>query len=305
MFIVKNRIIFYTLSIVLLIVSVASLSMWGLNQGIDFTGGSSIELQPIASTTAAATISPAEAKEILSQAFPESIVRAYGENGFLINTKELSVTDQTLVRENITKNLQGQYEVSRFDTIGPVLGAELKKKSMGAIIMILIAIVLFITFAFRQVSRPVSSWKYGVAAIVALFHDVIIPVGFFSIMAHFFGGYEVDALFVTALLVVLGFSIHDTIVVFDRVREHLHLGADKGKTFEEIVGISISETFVRSINTSLTTILALIAVFVWGPETTRNFALVLIVGITAGTYSSIFVGSPLLVTMAGKGVKGK
>ena len=111
--------------------------------------------------------------------------------------------------------------------------------------------------------------------------------------------------FFSAVLVVLGFSIHDTIVVFDRVREHLHLGSDKGKTFEEIVGISISETFTRSINTSLTTVLALIAVFVWGPETTRNFALVLIVGITAGTYSSIFVGSPLLVTMAGKGVKGK
>jgi preprotein translocase subunit SecF len=163
----------------------------------------------------------------------------------------------------------------------------------------LLAIVLFITFAFRHVSRPVSSWKYGVAAIVALFHDVIIPMGFFSIMAHVFGGYEVDALFITALLVVLGFSIHDTIVVFDRVRENLSHNS-KGKNFEEVVGDSVSQTFVRSINTSLTTILALIAVFVWGPETTRNFALALIVGIVAGTYSSIFVGSPLLVTMAGK-----
>jgi preprotein translocase subunit SecF len=303
MFIVKNRIIFYIISVVLIGISLTSLTVWGLNQGIDFTGGSSIELQPVASSTVVSTISRAEAKDILSQAFPESTVRAYGETGFLINTKELSVTDQVAVQENVATNLKGQYEVSRFDTIGPVLGAELKRKSVSAIVMVLLAIVLFITFAFRQVSRPVASWKYGAAAIIALFHDVIIPMGFFSIMAHFYGGYEVDALFVTALLVVLGFSIHDTIVVFDRVREHLHVGSDKGKSFEEIVGISVEETFIRSINTSITTVLALVAVFVWGPETTRNFALVLIVGIVAGTYSSIFVGSPLLVTMAGKEVK--
>lgn len=300
MFIVKNRIIFYIISVLLIGISITSLSVWGLNQGIDFTGGSSVELQPVASTTLESTISPSEVKDILAKAFPESTVRAYGEKGFLINTKELSVTDQVAIKANIATNLKGQYEVSRFDTIGPVLGAELKKKSISAIVMVLIAIVLFITFAFRQVSRPVASWKYGAAAIIALFHDVIIPMGFFSIMAHVVGGYEVDALFVTALLVVLGFSIHDTIVVFDRVREHLHVGGDKKKSFDEIVGMSISETFIRSINTSLTTVLSLVAVYLWGPETTRNFALVLIVGITAGTYSSIFVGSPLLVTMAGK-----
>jgi preprotein translocase subunit SecF len=121
-------------------------------------------------------------------------------------------------------------------------------------------------------------------------------------MNHFVGGYEVDALFITALLVVLGFSIHDTIVVFDRVRENLRVV--KGKTFEETVGMSINETFIRSINTSLTTIMALVAVYIWGPDTTQHFALVLIVGIAVGTYSSIFVGSNLLVTMAGWG-KGK
>jgi preprotein translocase subunit SecF len=166
--------------------------------------------------------------------------------------------------------------------------------------MVLLAIVLFITFAFRKVSRPVSSWKYGFTAIIALAHDVIIPVGFFAIMGHFFGGYEIDALFVTAMLVVLGFSIHDTIVVFDRVRENLHADKNKNETFENIVGQSVSETFTRSINTSLTTVLALVAVFVWGPETTRNFAMALIVGIITGTYSSIFIASPLLVTMAGR-----
>ena len=305
MFIVKNRIIFYTLSIVLFLVSVVSLSVWGLNQGIDFNGGTSIELQPLASVASTTTIVSADvAKAILVKEFSDSTVRAFGEKGFLIKTKELTVAEETQVKQELTLTLPS-YEISRFDTIGPVLGAELKKKSVSAIVLVLIAIVLFITFAFRQVSRPVASWKYGMAAIVALFHDVVIPMGFFSIMAHIYGGYEVDALFVTALLVVLGFSIHDTIVVFDRVRENLHIGAHKGKNFEEIVGISVSETFIRSINTSLTTILALVAVYIWGPETTRNFALALIVGITAGTYSSIFIGSPLLVTMAGKNAKSK
>lgn len=302
MFIVKNRIIFYILSAILIGGSIISLSFWGLNQGIDFKGGSAIELT-LASTTPAGAVVGDAAKDVLENTIPESTVRAYGTNGFLIKTVELDAAEQVAIKSQLASVLPA-YEISRFDTIGPVLGAELKKKSIGAIIAVLIAIVLFITFAFRQVSRPVASWKYGMAAIVALFHDVIIPMGFFSVMAHFVGGYEVDALFITALLVVLGFSIHDTIVVFDRVRENLSHNS-KGKNFEEVVGASINETFVRSINTSLTTILALIAVFVWGPETTRNFALALIVGILAGTYSSIFVGSPLLVTMAGKGAKVK
>ena len=297
MFIVKNRIIFYILSTLLIATSIVSLSLWGLNQGIDFKGGSAIEVQVNASSTSA-LLSSEEAKEVLETTFPESTVRAYGEKGFLIKTVDLDTVAQLAIKTKLAEVLPS-YEISRFDTIGPVLGAELKKKSVTAIVLVLLAIVLFITFAFRHVSKPVASWKYGIAAIVALFHDVIIPMGFFSIMAHMFGGYEVDALFVTALLVVLGFSIHDTIVVFDRVRENLSHNS-KGKNFEEVVGDSVSQTFVRSINTSLTTILALIAVFVWGPETTRNFALALIVGIVAGTYSSIFVGSPLLVTMAGK-----
>lgn len=298
MFIVKKRIIFYTLSILLIIASLAAVSVWGLNFGIDFKGGSSIELQPNASSTAVA-ITGDQAKEVLQNTFPESTVRAYGGEGFLIKTTELDIPAQEKLRTDIAKVLPS-YEISRFDNIGPILGEELKKKSIGAIIAVLLAIVLFITFAFRQVSKPVSSFKYGLAAIVALAHDVIIPIGFFAFMSHFVGGYEIDALFVTALLVVLGFSIHDTIVVFDRVRENLHLDKNKSATFEHIVGESISETFIRSINTSLTTVLALIAVFVWGPETTQNFALALIVGIITGTYSSIFIGSPLLVTMAGK-----
>jgi preprotein translocase subunit SecF len=263
-----------------------------LNYGIDFAGGSSIEIQPISTST---VVSQIDAKKVLDQNFKDAVVRPYGESGFIIKTKEI-VENQGVELNSKLSSILPTHQVSRVDSIGPTLGAELKQKSITSIILVLLAIVLFITFAFRQISYPISSWKYGFAAIVALFHDVVIPIGFFSIMNHFVGIYEVDALFITALLVVLGFSIHDTIVVFDRVRENLRVSKDKN--FENIVGKSISETFIRSINTSLTTILALIAVYVWGPDTTRNFALVLIVGIAAGTYSSIFVGSNLLVTMA-------
>lgn len=292
MFIVKNRIIFYILSVLLIGTSLFGYFNYGLNYGIDFTGGSSIEIQPTSTST---MVTQVEAKKVLDENFEGAVVRPYGEAGFIIKTKDIIVSGDVSFANKLNSVLP-THAITRVDTIGPTLGAELKQKSVTSIVLVLIAIVLFITFAFRQVSGTVSSWKYGLASIVALFHDVIVPIGFFAIMNHFVGGYEVDALFITALLVVLGFSIHDTIVVFDRVRENLRVV--KGKSFEEIVGMSINETFIRSINTSLTTIFALIAVYVWGPDTTQHFALVLIVGIAVGTYSSIFVGSNLLVSMS-------
>lgn len=296
MFIVKNRIKFYILSILLIGVSLFGYFNYGLNYGIDFTGGSSIEIQPISTPT---MITQSEAKKVLDNNFSDAIIRPYGETGFIIKTKEIIVSGDVVFTDRLNSILP-THTVARVDTIGPTLGAELKQKSITSIVLVLLAIVLFITFAFRQVTGTVSSWKYGVASIIALFHDIIIPIGFFAIMNHFVGGYEVDALFITALLVVLGFSIHDSIVVFDRVRENLRVVK---KDFDEVVGISLTETMVRSLNTSITTIMALVAVYVWGPETTQNFALVLIVGIMAGTYSSIFVGSNLLVTMANWGKK--
>ena len=295
MFIVKNRIAFYILSAILIGASIFAYFKWDLNYGIDFTGGSSIEIQPVATST---SVTQANAKKVLDESFEGAVVRPYGEAGFIIKTQDVVDSSNTSFAQKLSTVLP-THKIERVDTIGPTLGAELKQKSITSIILVLLAIVLFITFAFRQVSGVVASWKYGVASIIALFHDVIIPIGFFAAMNHFVGGYEVDALFITALLVVLGFSIHDTIVVFDRVRENLRVV--KNKSFEEVVGISVSETFVRSINTSLTTILALVAVYIWGPDTTHHFALALIIGIAAGTYSSIFVGSNLLVTMAGWG----
>jgi preprotein translocase subunit SecF len=174
---------------------------------------------------------------------------------------------------------------------------ELQSKAVKAIAVVILMIVLFVTFAFRKVSKQVASWKYGLATIIALAHDVIIPTGIFVFLGHV-AGIEIDLLFVTGLLAILGYSVHDTIVVFDRVRENLSLTSNvrTGEEFEVVVGKSVSQTFARSINTSLTIFITLLALFIYGSSATATFALLLIVGLIAGTYSSIFVASPLLVT---------
>ena len=184
-------------------------------------------------------------------------------------------------------------EEKQFDSVGPVVGQELKRRAYIAIGTVLFLIVIYIAFAFRKVSRPVAPWKYGLAAIIALFHDIFIPTGIFSILGHYLG-VEIDLLFVTGLLTILGFSVHDTIVVFDRIRENLRKGL--GKNFEETVNISVNQTITRSINTSLTVFLTLLAIFIFGGASVKYFALLLMIGVFFGTYSSIFVASSLLVT---------
>lgn len=289
MFIVNNRKIFYTISIILLAFSLFSIAKFGLNFGIDFKGGSIVEVQYPVTASSSPAITSEEIKSLLqAQNIGEVVVRQAGADGYIIRTKALSEVE----RKMVVATLGG--EVKRFDSVGPVLGDELKGKAVWSIVLVMLAIVLFITYVFRHVSKPVSSWKYGTVAIIALLHDVIVPTGVFAYLGRN-GGYEVDALFVTALLVILGFSIHDTIVVFDRTRENLRVGSGK-KSFTQIVGESITQTLSRSINTSFTTMLALVALYFFGPETTKNFSLVLIMGIAVGTYSSIFIGSPLLVT---------
>jgi preprotein translocase subunit SecF len=184
----------------------------------------------------------------------------------------------------------------RFTTIGPTLGAELQRKAIAGIIVVLVMIIIFIAWAFRKVSRPLSSWKYGVVAIITLAHDVLVPAGVFAVLGQFMG-VEIDLLFLTALLAILGYSINDTIVVFDRIRENLagSYRTNMKEGFDQIVGRSLRETFMRSINTSLTTSLVLIALLVFGSPAIFYFALALLIGIIAGTYSSIFIASPLLV----------
>jgi preprotein translocase subunit SecF len=267
--------------------------IFGLRPGIDFTGGSLLDVSFGGGKPTADEVS----KVLNSLNFKDASIRSSGE-GFIIRLKEISQTEKDSIMQNLSSG--GKYSPAEktFSTIGPILGREAIQKSWISIILVLSAIVLFIAFAFRKVSMPVSSWIYGLVTVLALLHDVIVPTGAFALLGHFYG-FEVDTLFVTALLVILGFSVHDTIVVFDRIRENLRKNEDYGnkKNFETIVGESISETFVRSINTSLTVLLAILILYIFGPETIRNFTLVLLIGIFIGTYSSIFIGSTLLVTI--------
>lgn len=296
--IVKYRKIFYFISGTLFVIAIASLFIWGLNLGIDFKGGTSIEVEytnarpdtsALSTKLDALTLDPA-IKGLYT-------ITPYGTNGYQIKMRNVSESEKKVVIASLS-DATSSATLASFNSIGPVLGQEAESKSMTSILLVVIAIVLFITFAFRKVSEPVSSWKYGLITIVALLHDVILPTGIFAILGHF-AGYEVDTLFVTAILVILGFSVHDTIVVFDRVRENLKINRENrnAKTFETVVGESINQTIVRSINTSLTTMLAVLAVYFLGPDTTRHFALTLVIGIFFGTYSSIFIASNLLVTV--------
>lgn len=269
-----------------------ALSIWGLSPGIDFKGGSIIEVEYTERPTVEAVNTALSGLPLGSYS-----VRETGERGYIIRTDELSPEIHSVVMTALSDSGKVSLTEKRFNSIGPVLGKEAIEKSWMSISLVLLAIILFITFAFRKVSRPVSSWKYGLIAIVALGHDVLIPTGVFAVLGHY-AGFEIDTLFVTALLVVLGFSIHDTIVVFDRVRENLRRNTEyhEKKQFDTIVGESINQTFVRSINTSLTTLIAIAVLYTFGPDATKHFSLTLLIGIIAGTYSSIFIGSPLLVT---------
>lgn len=294
MFIIKYRKIWYVLSGLIVAVSLFALFNFGLKPGIDFTGGSLIEVEYLNGRPDARDV---QAK-LESANIGSVVLRLSGENGFIIRAKDLAEVEHLSVLDAISSF--GEYEEKRFDSIGPIIGKELKEKSWIAIVLVMLMIIAFISFAFRKVSSgtkkddSVSSFKFGLVAIVALAHDVIIPAGVFAVLGKYFG-IEIDILFITALLTVLGFSVNDTIVVFDRVRENLK--ELHGKSFEEIVGTSVRQTLTRSINTSLTTIFVLMSVYLFAGESTKYFALTLMIGIIAGTYSSIFLASPLLVTL--------
>ena len=293
MFIIKYRKIFYALSGILTALSVGAIFVWGLNLGIDFKGGAIVEVSYLDGRPEIIAV-----KENLDKLSLGSYsLQPAGSDGFILRSRAINDAERPLIQESFSLKGAEKVEVKRFNSIGPVLGKEAAIKSIISILIVIFCIVIFIAFAFRKVSEPVSSWKYGFIAIIALLHDVLVPTGVFAVLGYYYG-YEIDTLFVTALLVVLGFSIHDTIVVFDRVRENLNLsrGYREKKSFDKIVGESVSQTFTRSINTSLTTVLALVALYIFGAESTKHFSLALIIGITAGTYSSIFLGSPLLVT---------
>ena len=289
MFVIKYKNIFLGISMLIVGASILATIVFGVRIGIDFKGGSQLEITYPESRPEQVTVEDTVAKLGLTPVHVQSV----GDKGYSIKTQAIDEKQHEALVAALALNGSKVEEVS-FNSIGPSVGTELTRKALIAIVIVIIWIVLYIAFAFRKVSQPVASWKYGVIAIATLVHDIAIPTGLFAILGKL-QGTELDVLFVTALLTVLGLSVSDTIVVFDRIRENIK--KHHGDTFESIVGRSIKETFTRSISTSLTVILALLALYLFGPVTTKDFALVLITGMFFGTYSSIFVASPLLVTL--------
>ncbi len=373
--IIQKRKIWFAFSAILISASIAALSVWGLNLGIDFTGGTLMEF-----SFEEKTLNSEEIKNALKDLdLGEVNVQFSGDDSVLLRFKDVDEdTHQEIIKaldiailgedkkEEDGNNSEGDTEdvneedagvenepisgikkamaadevetidetneteesgievitdsdeeinieseeidlesaiaaneensnikEKRFDSIGPVIGNELKSTAVIAIVIALIAIVLYIGWAFRKVSRPVSSFKYGIIATITLFHDIIITLGVFAVLGHLCN-VEVGIPFVAALLAILGYSVNDTIVVFDRTRENLiRSGADD---FEKVVNKSVNETLIRSLNTSFTTLLVLVTLFLFGGTTIKYFVVALMVGISAGTYSSIFIASPLLVT---------
>ncbi len=297
MFIIKFRTVFIGVSLVLTLAALVAYFVWGLKPGIDFTGGTLMEISR-------GTASEQELTARIVEVTQSDISVRPTEGGFIARTRELTPAEVSTITEKVAAVGQGTV-VTRVSSVGPSLGDELYRKSLLALALVALGITLFIAIAFWRVSKPVSSWIYGLVTLVTLIHDVIIPVGAFSLLGAF-AQVEIDALFVVALLTILGFSVHDTIVVFDRVRENLRINQETNKQedFERTVGRSLTQTYARSINTSLTTIIVLLALFFLGGPATEDFALALLIGIAAGTYSSIFFASPLLVMIERWG-KGK
>lgn len=315
MFVILYKNIFIVIAAVLIIGSALIVAIFGLKLGIDFTGGSLTEVSYSASVPNKADLEGVvEALSIGSFTVRESSDEI-GRSGYLIRTRSLEDSERISL-ETAALSVGEGGEVTRFTSIGPVIGQELKDKSLWAIGGVALIIVLYVAFAFAGIGKPVSSWVYGGITILVLIHDVLVPMAVISILG-IIAGVEVDVLFVMAILAVLGYSVNDTIVIFDRVRENLIQNRTEKKIktniagvvhdevthtltkpFDEIVGEAVQSSMARSINTSLTTLFTLVALYFIGGSVTQTFALVLIVGVIAGTYSSIFIASPLVVTYA-------
>lgn len=293
MFVVKYRKIWFIVSLALILTALYGMFTFGFNTGVDFRGGTITEVRFDEGRPEKTSVE----EWIRSLNLGGFSVRPSGEESYIIRTQELSDEE----RENLVSALnqaESEFTIERSNTIGPVAGETLRTKALQAVAVVVLMIVLFVSFAFRKVSKPIASWKYGLVTIISLAHDVIIPTGAFVFLGYFMG-LEIDLLFVSGILAILGYSVHDTIVVFDRVRENLRVNEEhkRGEPFEQVVGRSVNETLARSINTSLTTFILLLTLYFVGSGATKDFALLLGIGIIVGAYSSIFVASPLLVTL--------
>ncbi len=287
---VKYSKVYFVFSGILVLASLFFLLYFGLKPGIDFTGGSILEVEYGESRPANQEIRDA----LAGLGLGEFSVQPADEKGLILRMKEIQEETHQGVIAKLTE--LGPLEELRFESIGPVIGQELREKTGIVIILSLVAILLYIAAAFRKLSWPARSWQYGFVSLVALLHDALIPIGIFSMLGRF---YEIQITIpvIVAILTVLGYSINNTVVVFDRIRENLLRKA--GKDYKETVDLSINQTLARSINTSLTTLFVLLAIFFLGGETLKYFSLMLILGIVAGTYSSLFLAGPLLVAWLG------
>lgn len=287
--VIGKRWIFLGISGAFVFSSVVAIAVLGFREGIDFRGGTLWQL----TAPDAALTEPALRAFLSKEGIGDAVITRSEQSGaFLARFKEVSEEEHQTRLASLTEKFPGVRELG-FQSIGPSIGAELRRNALVAVAFVLIGISLFVAFAFRKVSRPVRSWKYGVVTLFTLFHDVAIPAGLFAYLGYT-QHVEIDTNFIVALLVVMGFSVHDTIVVFDRIRENL-LTRRQSAPLAEVVNKSVNETMARSINTSLTLVLVLVALMWFGPATLTYFVLAMSVGVITGTYSSIFVASPLLV----------
>ncbi len=293
MYIVRHRALFFLITGVILASSIGSIFFFGLPLGLDFTGGSLMHVDYKSERPALSDIQ----EQVSIVPLGDVSVRAYGDNGISIRTRTMTPAEHDAILSAISAGTSAT-ELS-YTSVGPALGSQFTNKALWAIFAVVLVIVLYIAFAFRKVSRPVPSWGYGLIVVAMLAIDLIVPAGFFAAYGHFTGA-EVNSLFIVALLALLGYCVNDVIVIFDRIREHLSKNEKIGlkEAFEDTIGKSIDETMVRSINTGLTVVLALLALIFLGAPATREFALVMLVGVVAGTFSSICRSAPLLIPIA-------
>jgi len=282
---------FLGLSAVLVLTSIVLLIVPGPKLSIDFTGGTLIEL----------TLQEGQTKEKVSEALAtfegeeplgNISMSTTKEGHLLMRMRDISNEEHLALIEHLESTV-GDVEEQQFTTIGPTVGQSLKQRAVIAIVLASVAIVLYLAFAFRNVPRKLSPWRFGVIAVITLIHDIMITVGVFVILSHV-TSFEVDTLFITALLTILGYSVNDTIIIFDRIRDNL-TEQSRGEEFAQVADRSLQQSITRSINTTGSTLIMLIALFTLGSESIRWFILTLIVGMVVGTYSSIFLATPLLV----------
>ena len=284
--IVRRRYLYFGISLLVISPGLIALLIWGLPLAIDFTGGSLLQVSFDSGTSP-----PTDAvRQIYDQfGFVDSLVQTSGNDAIIVRTKHMEDSTKVQIVDEMEKRFGSPITVDRFETVGPSIGQEVALRASGAVALAALGIMFYITFAFRGVEH---AFRYGVSAIIAMLHDIFVVIGIEAILGHFLG-WEVDALFLTALLTVIGFSVHDTIVVFDRIRENSNIY--RRLPYETVVNHSIVQTLVRSINTQLTVMFTLLALVIFGGVTIRHFVLILLVGVLSGTYSSIFNAAPILV----------